>query len=183
MRLHPRPAPLRSWQRSLGGHWSNLSSPCTSRARGRDLTGRSRPTITAAMLPHLARCSKACIRLHAWRPFLSPLRLWACRRRNATTFLPRCLSIPRLSNRYGMRPLCRGVTTSMAATHTLVAQCALLLPTPAPDGRRVNAQGERARAEAQPWEEGQCLYRQLSTSLRRFERCWPSGLKIDSKRD
>ena len=67
MHLHSGPAPLRSWQRSLGSHWGSLASPRTSRTRGRDLTGQSRTTITAVMLPHLAGCPKACVRLHEWR--------------------------------------------------------------------------------------------------------------------
>src|SRR5262249_54399387 len=40
----------------------------TARTRGRDLPGRSRPTITATRLPHPAACPKACVCLPEWRP-------------------------------------------------------------------------------------------------------------------
>ena len=78
----------------------------------------------------------------------------------ATTFLPCCLIIPRLSRRHGMRPLRRGFPKSMAATHSRVARCAPRLPRPEPDSRDANAQGEKGRAEALPWEEEQRFYQQ-----------------------
>ena len=92
-------------------------------------------------------------------PCLSPPRLWGCRCRKATTFLP-CCFIPQLSCRHGMQPRRRGFPKSMAATHTLVAQCAPRLPRPEPDRIESHAQGEKGRSEEQPWEEGQRLSRQ-----------------------
>src|SRR5262245_56859618 len=84
----------------------------------------------------------------------------ACLRLKATTFLPCCLIIARLSRRHGMRPLRRGFPTCMAATHTRVARCAPRLPRPEPDSREATAQGEMGRTEEQPWQEGQRIYQQ-----------------------
>jgi hypothetical protein len=161
MRLHPGPAPPRTWQRSLSGHWGSLSHLLALHAPEEEIFlgdpgQRSRPPCS-----HTWRVAPrhAYVYMHG-DPFLLPPRLWACLRMKATTFLPCCLIIPRLSKRHGMRPLRRGLPKSMAATHTLVARCAPRLPRPEPDSREANTQGEIDQAEEQPWEEGQRMYQQ-----------------------
>jgi hypothetical protein len=60
-----------------------------------------------------------------------------------------------------MRPLRRGSLKSIAVTAHAFGSCgAPRLPRPKPDSREANAQGEMGRAEVQPWEEGQRIYRQ-----------------------
>jgi hypothetical protein len=138
MRPHPGPASMRSLQRSLGGHWCSLSSPRTLRVAQRH--------------EYLYMGGD---------PFLSTPRLWACLRMKATTFSPCCLIIPRISSRHGIRPLRRGSPKSTAATaHAFGSCCAPRLPRPEPDSIEANAQVEMGRAEVQPWEEGQRIYRQ-----------------------
>jgi hypothetical protein len=94
-------------------------------------------------------------------PFLSTPRLWTCLRMTATTFLPCCLIIPRISSRHGIRPLRRGCSKSIAATaHAFNSCCVPRLSLPELDCREADALVEMGHAGGQPWEEGQRIYRQ-----------------------
>jgi hypothetical protein len=113
------------------------------------------------MLPHLVGGTKACARRHVWRPLPITAKIMGMSASESYDILTVLSHHPAAITSAQHATTAQGLP-QVHGCHSRAcgAYGAPRLPTPEPDRREVDAQGERELAEVQPWEEGQRLYRQ-----------------------